>query len=914
MGAKSCTCINKWEKTNQYEINSCARESSVFSPRRINFRAQPSELLKTAGFPHIHAIRNQQLIENLDNDITWDEILESSSGQSICSSVHIIGEDLNETRENQDMKPIEEDTENFSCNAVVKKKESPVKSSHHQSHPDQCVEISGSTKTCQQSCLDSDSKNSKELKWCKDSRGEGDILQLPELNITDAKSGLSICCTRTSTTIPEYDGIHLDLSEQDTSSPGGKSSYQENQTFSEAGFKEVASLINNPGLNSFLEKYSEILGRSKIDAPFLFSTSDVELKRMWLLEHHARAILAAVHHTLQNRFTSREHQIPAQLFKFTNCDNYSDNTKFYPAEHMKQLSELRVTCEKQKERIMDLEAAVANHKIEKENLTKNCEDLDLRNKASSDKTSQLLANCKLQTERAEKLQKDLDQCVAEVDRLETKLESIRSQKNKVWEELQVENQSSTEQKKMLLNVTRKYTEEVGRLQRLLDSMNPEHSLQSVNSDLIYSVAFDDLPSERGQLFSNSLSLLEELVIPEAQNTATDEKWRNSQDNIAKILQNMPSICELDTAMCNLEKGKTIEGKSAIQNKTNSIKDITKERRDTRYLPEGFPRDSLVTVGDVSFTGLNQAGDNSHSFTQSETTQEEGAISPTFEQGEHCSFSARESKDQKAPFSMFTRQLTPEDLSSLIFFGEETSQTHSPKLTASTDMTDLKPLLENSPRGSEDFTEDDHTNWEDRPTLTTESDVSSTKQLYEYFGCAGELVSNVNLVECVGELLSNVVTTEGFLSWDSFSVTLSKHCCYNNRKELLRPVFDACKISHEEMISFDVFKEKLKTDVSDPFLLFRNNFFSEKPLGTMKAAERQMSDANQEAIPCGELGDGGVLRNLSIKSTTLQPTSIGLDNKEVHTNYRNLRTVHVSHSKNIIADALSTDLKHDGNQS
>merc|ERR1712060_358393 len=175
----------------------------------------------------------------------------------------------------------------------------------------------------------------------------------------------------------------------------------------------------------------------------------------------------------------------------------------------------------------------------------------------------------------------------------------------------------------------------------------------------------------------------------------------------------------------------------------------------------------------------------------------------------------------ALFSMFTRQLTPEDLSSLIFFDEETRQAQSPKSTTSTDITDLKPLLENSPRGSEDFTEDNHTNYDDRQMSLTESDVSSTKQLFEYIGCAGELESNVNLVECVVELLSNVVTTEGFLSWDSFSVTLSKHCCCNTN-ELLRPVFDACNINDEEMISFDVFKEKLKADVSDPFVLFRNH--------------------------------------------------------------------------------------------
>lgn len=78
----------------------------------------------------------------------------------------------------------------------------------------------------------------------------------------------------------------------------------------------------------------------------------------------------------------------------------------------------------------------------------------------------------------------------------------------------------------------------------------------------------------------------------------------------------------------------------------------------------------------------------------------------------------------------------------------------------------------------------------------------------------------------------------------------------------------------------------------------------------------MFDINQAAIPCGELRDGGNEgKKLSIKSTDLQPItcSTRLINKEVHANNGNLRTVHVSHSKNIFTDALSTKHKDDGNQ-
>merc|ERR1719419_393746 len=70
---------------------------------------------------------------------------------------------------------------------------------------------------------------------------------------------------------------------------------------------------------------------------------------------------------------------------------------------------------------------------------------------------------------------------------------------------------------------------------------------------------------------------------------------------------------------------------------------------------------------------------------------------------------------------------------------------------------------------------------------------------------------------------NIVSDDGLLDWDDFSVGLMKH--FSCSRDLLRSVFDVCITSGEDKISLDKFKEKIMWDISEPFELFRKTGFN-----------------------------------------------------------------------------------------
>jgi len=565
-------------------------------------------------------------------------------------------------------------------------------------------------------------------------------------------------------------------------------------------------------------------------------------------------------------------------------------------------------------------------KIENESLAKECEDLRSMNKALNAQILQITDECITQTELADLCKEDLDQCVAEVVRLETTLENISVEKNMFWEELQLKSQKCLEQKRMLINLRRKYSNEVNKLEELLNSKSLGVCMQGTDSDNSY--AFDDTQSESEEFFADGHDMEQELEKLKSQDTERDEKEHNSQDNTPDLLQSMTNSSAMNTDISFSDKEQAGQEQSTDYNSIIPFADTSMQNRDMPFVDQNwFLENSDDVVEDVSISG-SASPILSPSSTHSDiASKEEADIPLTLEPMIDSKSSSSGEKIEQVSFLYPKLQLSPRTLSSLMLFNEEVTKLHQTTSSPSSDTTASKPSYTNISQPSQYVSnsveesahkqpETQHLEHSDAqrtintsicdPSVATQGDFQLSEAEPEEFShysspknsdssqlcrTSDEVSSTLKLVEFVAECLRNVEGTEPLISWNAFLVTLSKHFSCSN--EVLRSVFDQCNSYDEEKISVDDFKEKLQSDFSDAFVLFRNAFFnhtllvSKSPFendssgflvkenggvqasSQTKTANGDIFDSHHESFPAEKLGNmNKILEDLSIKLNVL----------------------------------------------
>jgi len=623
---------------------------------------------------------------------------------------------------------------------------------------------------------------------------------------------------------------------------------------------------------------------------------------------------------------SKNKALNAQILQIS--DNYMAQTK--RAEQCKEELDKCVA------EVVRLETTLENirveknkkQKIENESLAKECEDLRSMNKVLNAQILQITDECITQTELADLCKEDLDQCVAEVVRLETTLENISVEKNMFWEELQLKSQKCLEQKRMLINLKRKHSNEVNKLEELLNSKNLGVCMQGTDSDLINSYAFDDTQSESEEFFADGHDMQQELVKLKSQDTERDEKEHNSQDNTVDLFQSMTNASAMNTDISFSDKEQTGQEQSTDSNSIIPFAETSMQNRDTTFVDQNwFLENSDDVVGDVSLSGSASPIVSPCSTHSDITSKEEADIPFTSEPMIDSKSSSSGEKIEQVSFLSPKLQLSPRTLSSLMLFNEEVTKLHQMTSSPSSDTTASKPSYANISQASQcvsnSFEESAHKQPEMQhlehsdtqrtintsicdPSVATQRDFQLSAAEPEEFShypspknsdasqlcrTSDEVSSTIKLVEFVTECLRNVEGTEPLISWNAFLVTLSKHFSCSN--EVLRSVFDQCNSYDEEKISVDDFKEKLQSDFSDAFVLFRNAFFNHTLLvskshfendssgilekenrgiqasSPTKTANGDIFDSHHQSFPEDKLGNmNKILEDLSVKLNVL----------------------------------------------
>jgi len=671
-----------------------------------------------------------------------------------------------------------------------------------------------------------DSNHSNEPVYFEKRKRPSKILELVDLPIIEVESGYCSSCNNNSSThtvTPE-----MDLDEVtgclDYSSTGGVSASPKNLPRN-AGCKGVCMWVKNLGVDSCWGKYAEIFENNKIDGPTLNSLTLDELESMGVVECHAKEILARVHPSAKHVDNAIHNQLHQELLKLADSDKHSWEEKFILAVEIKQHALSRTSYEMQKRQVTELEAAVSHYQNENESVIKQCGDLDLRNKDLHKTLAQTIEKCEAQTKRAKRLQEDLDQSVAEVGRLEGLVWELRVEKNKFWNDLQVKKQSCEEQREMIIKLKKKYYDEVQKLRRLITSKHLDMDLHATDSAFISSVAFDDLPSERLEFFADHQEMQDK-----QEETKTDEQWRSSHDSFDIVLQNVTNSFGAGAEIPYADEEQSMYIQSANCKQISLSADKKLRRQDTSQL-EQFWDDCR---GDVSFLGSNNAHDSLFSQRQSNIPLLRKADFPqTIEQIESCTSSAPATKEGQVSFPLLSKFLSPGTLSSLMV-NESSFFNQSLCLT---DEITRDELFQKKSRGSYsvdvpehslpdivEFENEDFHTLSEYPNNYDEELISSTKIGDDTGSCSStrDVVSSIKLVESVIECLQNVVSADGLLCYETFTVTLTKDFCFSN--DLLRSVFDNCITYEEQKISLNEFKEKVMWDISEPFGQFRNAIF------------------------------------------------------------------------------------------
>jgi len=644
---------------------------------------------------------------------------------------------------------------------------------------------------------------------------ESGLVVIPNI---EAESGSSSSTNDVSTTITPGINLGQVAAEQDPSSPGSQLPNGKKFFFRKNGYKEMAMWFKKVVADGDWEKYAKLSEKGLIDAPTLHLDY---LKNMGLPEHHAKVILTRVYPIAELWYTKSNSLLPEELFKLAASDKYSYEEKLWLTAQMQQHAQSRVCLDKQRQRIRELEAVVAKQDRAKE--------LELKNQELNGKLLQTSEKCEMQTKRVEKLKVDLDQSLTEVERLEGLVKELLVEKNNLWEDLQVKKQTCEEQRGMLIDLNKKYSRKVKKLRQLQTCRNLDGCSENSDSASASPIAFDDIPSEHGEFFPDGHQEIGKLV---AHETKTDERWRNSRHSVEKLLLRMTDSFGHETEISNGDKKDESYGKWDHNQRLG----VTKlQRRDTPITP--------IVEESWFFECSNDAADDSGVSSNHPEVSSLAPIRTDLPILVNPPF-VLDGKVEEASVVTPTGQLSPETLSSLIMHeslrAQETTSNPSNQTTAYKSSQDESLHASKDMNHSAGLPIDDlpeimdfqnlHSQTSDEKKSLSHwiysesfSSLSSIQDDTESCSSAVEVGTRHRLVEIVQQCFQNIVSVDGLLDWDEFSVALMKH--FRCSSDLLRSVFDVCITYAESKISLDEFKEKVMWDLSEPFQLFRKTVFN-----------------------------------------------------------------------------------------